>query len=196
MATYGIVIDLTKCMRCRACMVACKTEHRIPTGKHGGHEYFRIAVLEYENGKYPEVERVFAPILCMQCQIAPCIDVCPIPGAVYRRTDGIVAVNRELCDGCRRCMKVCPYGAFYFDVENDVVDKCDFCTDRIDVGLEPACVAACMGRAMLFGDLDDPNSEISRLVKEDGVKPARPMWPEYFGRLFNPSVFYSNRVKS
>lgn len=195
MARYGMVIDLALCTRCRACMVACKTEHQIPVGKHAGHEYYRISVLEHEKGKYPAVKRLFAPILCMQCDTAPCIDVCPIPGAIYRREDGIVVVNKDKCDGCKLCMQVCPYNALYLDEEKRVVDKCDFCADRLDQGLEPACVATCTGRAMVFGDLDDPHSEVSELVRRNDVKPDRPLFPPYFSQVFKPSVYYTDTIK-
>lgn len=172
-------------------MVACKTEHKISPGKHGGHEYYRISVLEYEEGNYPKVKRVFAPILCMQCEPVPCIDVCPIQSAIYRREDGIVVVDRNKCDGCKRCMQVCPYNALYFDEEKHVVDKCDFCVDRIIQGLEPACVATCMGKALVFGDLDDPESEVSKLVERNDVKSDRLLFPAYFSLFFKPSIYYA-----
>lgn len=191
MARYGMVINLSQCMRCRACMVACKIEHRIPTGKSIGHEHFRISVLMYEDGEYPDVKRIFAPILCMHCQNAPCIDVCPIPEALYRKDTGIVMIDRDKCDGCKRCMQVCPYNALYFDEENNVVDKCDFCADRIKEGLKPACVSACMGRAMIFGDLDNSESEVSTFLKGRVVEPARVLWPNYFDKTFGPSIFYA-----
>ena len=116
MAHYAMVIDLTLCMRCRACMVACKTEHSIPTGKHAGNEYFRIRVLEYESGRYPEVNRVFAPILCMQCTTAPCIDVCPMklmPTIIsqYAQQDDFDKANECFaldCYECGCCSYVCP----------------------------------------------------------------------------------------
>ena len=195
MAKYGMVINLALCMRCSACMVACKTEHQILTGKHDGHEYYRMSVLEYEKGKYPTVKRVFAPILCMQCENAPCIDVCPIPGAIYRREDGIVVVNKDKCNGCKLCMQVCPYDALYFDEERHVVDKCDFCAERLDQGLEPACVSTCMGRAIAFGDLDDSDSEVSKMIERNDVKPDRPLFPPYFSQVFKPSIYYTEAVK-
>jgi tetrathionate reductase subunit B len=172
-------------------MVACKIEHRIPTGRHNGHEYFRIGVLAYENGQYPDVKRVFAPVLCMHCRNAPCIHVCPVPGALYRDETGIVIIDGNRCDGCKRCIRVCPYNAVYFDEENHVADKCDLCADRIMAGLEPACVSACMGRAMIFGDLDDPESKISTTLSKRTVEPVGLLWPQYFDTTFQPSVFYA-----
>ena len=172
-------------------MVACKIEHRISTGKHIGHEYFRIGAMTYEEGNYPDVKRVFAPVFCMHCQNAPCIDACPIPGALYRDATGIVRIDSTKCDGCRRCITVCPYHALYFDEENCVVDKCDFCADRIKEGLQPACVSACMGRAMIFGDLDDSESAVSAALKNDTMESVGLLWPNYFDKAFRPSVFYT-----
>ena len=186
-----MVVNLSQCMRCRACMIACKIEHRIPTGKHTGHEYFRIGALTYEEGDYPEVKRVFAPVFCMHCRNAPCIDVCPIPGAVYRDNNGIVRIDRTKCDGCRRCIDVCPYHALYFDEEDCVVDKCDFCAGRINAGLQPACVSACMGNAMIFGDLDDSESAVSAALKGGALESADLLWPDYVDKTFRPSVFYT-----
>jgi tetrathionate reductase subunit B len=195
MARYAMVIDLALCMRCRACMVACKMEHQIPPGKHAGHEYYRISVLEYETGTYPVIKRIFAPILCMQCEIAPCIDVCPIPGAIYRREDGIVVINKNKCEGCKFCITACPYRALYFHEENHTVDKCDFCVGRLEQGLEPACVATCMGRSIIFGDLDDPNDEVTKLVMRDNVKPDRPLFPSYLSQVLRPSVYYTKTAR-
>ena len=106
-----------------------------------------------------------------------------------------MVVNQEKCNGCKLCMQVCPYNALYLDEEKRVVDKCDFCADRLDQGLEPACVATCMGRAMVFGDLEDPDSEVSRLVERNGVKPDRPLLPPYFSQVFKPSVYYTEAPK-
>ena len=172
-------------------MVACKTEHQIPTGEHNGHEYHRIRVLEYEEGKFPKVKRIFAPILCMQCENAPCIDACPIDGAIYRKENGSIVIDRDKCIGCKYCMQVCPYDALYFNEEERVVDKCNFCADRLDQGLEPACVATCMSGAIVFGDLDDPDSEISKMVENRTIKLHRPLWPDYFSDVFKPSVYYT-----
>jgi tetrathionate reductase subunit B len=196
MARLGMVIDLTRCMRCGACMIACKTEHQIGTGKHGGHEYYRIGMFTYETGKYPSVKTIFVPTLCMQCENSPCIDVCPMQGALYRRYDGIVKVNEERCNGCKLCIQACPYKALYFNEEKLVVDKCDFCANRVDQGLEPACVAACMGKALIFGDLDKPDSEVSKIIEKNDIRPGRPLLPSYFNKAFNPSIFYIENLKA
>lgn len=196
MTRLGMIIDLTTCIRCRACMVACKTEHSIPTGKHNGHEYHRISVLEYEIGKYPKVSRIFAPILCMQCQNAPCIDICPVEGALVRREDGTILIEPTRCIGCKLCIRVCPYDAMYFNEEDLVADKCDLCSKRIDKSLDPACVATCMNNAIIIGDIENPESEISEMIQKYEAKPVRPLWPDYYCKVFKPSIYYIDRVPS
>jgi len=196
MARFGMLIDLTLCMGCGACMVACKTEHQIPTGKHNGHEYYRIGPLKYEMGKYPAVKRGYLPMFCMQCEKAPCIDICPIKGALYRRDDGVIIIDKDKCDGCKLCIQACPYKALYFNEEKLVVDKCDFCAERLEQGLEPACVTACLGKAIIFGDFDDSSSKVSRRVVKKNVKGGSPLLPSYFNKAFKPSVYYIEPKKS
>lgn len=177
----GMVIDLKRCIGCYGCQVACKAEN----GTRPGTLWARV--VKQETGTYPNVRRVAIPLLCMHCRNAPCVEVCPT-GATRSRPDGIVAIDAEQCVGCRYCMMACPYGARYYEAEERsyfsgdgptpfervkserhptrVVEKCDFCLHRLDRGLEPACVANCMARARTFGDLDDPASDVSRLVRE------------------------------
>jgi len=179
----GIVIDLKRCIGCYGCQVACKAEHATRPGT----TYARL--FRRESGSYPEVRRLSLPLLCMHCREAPCVEVCPT-GASQKRLDGIVFVDAEACVGCRACMMACPFGARYFQDrersyfgdglatpferlrypahQTGVVEKCDLCRDRLDGDLEPACVANCMCRARVFGDLDDPDSEVSRLIREKG----------------------------
>jgi molybdopterin-containing oxidoreductase family iron-sulfur binding subunit len=141
----------------------------------------------------------------MHCQEPPCLEVCPT-GATQKREDGIVFIDADRCVGCRACMVACPYQSRYFNDQvrgyfpgqgltpyeewayakhpPDVVEKCDFCRDRLAQGKEPACVANCMTRARYFGDLDDPQSEVSRLIRE---KAGYQLHPE-LGT--DPSVYY------
>jgi len=197
MARYGMVIDLNICIGCNACAVACKAEHATPPGIFFG------KVLEKEVGKYPAARRVFLPVLCNHCARPACMDVCPT-GATWKRQDGVVLVDYDLCIGCRSCMEACPYGprsfykeadTYYADVKTPfeesqqrypegVVMKCNFCVDRIDRGLDPACVATCPTECRIFGDLDDPESPVARLAAE---KKARPLLAE---KGLEPSVFY------
>ncbi|MDH5513124.1 MAG: 4Fe-4S dicluster domain-containing protein, partial [Gammaproteobacteria bacterium] len=117
-------------------------------------------------------------------------------GATYKRPDGLILIDKELCIGCGKCIDGCPYGVRSFDPfvkagkkpEKQAVDKCDFCKQRLDNGVEPACVNTCQGKARIFGDLNDPESEVSKLVKEHGLKnPDNVLLPEEGTR---PNVFY------
>lgn len=197
MARYGMVIDLNLCVGCNACTIACKAEHGTPAG------VFFAKVLEKEVGKYPAARRVFLPVLCNHCSQPACMEVCP-SGATDKREDGIVFIDYDLCIGCRSCMEACPYGARTFHdnqttyytgqvtpfekikpkAPKGVVMKCDFCADRVDQGLDPACVVTCPTECRVFGDLDDPQSKLSRLIAE---KKARPLLAE---KGLEPNVFY------
>ena len=166
MPRYGMVIDLNRCVRCRTCYVACKREHNILAhprdGKHP-YEYYRMRYVEWERGRYPSVRRSFIPVQCVQCDDPICIRFCPVD-AITLRKDGIINIDRDGCNGCGVCATVCPYGALYMDHENKA-DACDLCADRLDTGLAPACVEKCPAGARIFGDLDDPESKISKVVK-------------------------------
>jgi tetrathionate reductase subunit B len=170
---WGFVIEVKRCIDCKACMVACKVENQVPLGKHRnwiGH----IG----PTGAFPELGLKFEPGNCMHCENPPCERVCPT-GATYRREDGLVLVDYDRCIGCRYCMQACPYDARYLHTDG-YVDKCTFCVHRLDAGQPPACVETCVGGSRHFGDLNDPNSEVSRLLathdhyvmyEEAGTKP-------------------------
>ena len=198
MPRWGMVIDLKRCVGCYGCQVACKAEHATRPG------IMWARVLRSESGTFPNVRRLSLPVLCMQCREPACLPVCPT-GATVQREDGVVTIDRALCIGCRYCMQACPYGARYFndgdgayfgtaptpyeragaDAHADgVVEKCDFCIERVERGLVPACVANCMTRARVFGDLADPGSEVSRLVRDKGGFQLNPE----FGT--DPCVYY------
>lgn len=185
MVRYGMLINLKSCNGCKACMTACKANHNIPFGEYEGREYYRIWPVEVELGAYPYVIRNMTPLLCMQCEDPPCVEACPIPGALYRRQDGVVLIDEGKCDGCKLCLPLCPYGALYFREDKGVVDKCTFCIENIDKGLPPECVKACPADAMFFGDLDDPESQVSKLIRKWDAKPLR---PEHGTK---PSVYYT-----
>ncbi len=179
MVRYGMVIDLKKCIGCHTCTIACKAENGTRPG------IFWNLVLDQEAGHYPAVKRTFIPTLCMHCDNAPCVQACPT-GASYTREDGLVLIDQKKCVGCRYCMLACPYKARYFNKDHvgyfsqgytpyeellykehntGVVEKCTFCAHRIDKDEEPACVKDCPMKARTFGDLSDPCSEVSQLIR-------------------------------
>ncbi len=187
---YGMVIDLKRCFGCYGCQIICKVENGTPPG------IFWSRVLYTELGKYPAVRRMPLPLLCMHCGAPACVNVCPT-GASSRRPDGVVTVDTVKCIGCLNCVIACPYGArrlylkereyfpgqgltpyervAYKKHSSGVVGKCDFCLSRIERGLQPACVDSCMTKARYFGDLDDPDSEISKLIRNRGGYQLFPM---------------------
>src|SRR5262245_26237939 len=174
---YGFVIDQRKCIGCHACTVACKEENHVPLGVN------RTWVKYLEKGTYPDTRRYFSVLRCNHCDDAPCVTICPTV-ALYRRPDGIVDFDRARCIGCKSCMQACPYDALYIDPETRTAAKCHYCAHRVEVGLEPACVIVCPVRAIVPGDLDDPASEIGRLV---AAQPVQVRKPEQGTR---PKLFY------
>ncbi len=195
---YGMVIDLKRCIGCYSCQIACKAENATPP------EVLWSRVINYEWAKYPMARTLALPVLCMHCADAPCVKACP-NGATTRSEQGIVTVDANKCMGCGSCIIACPYQARTLNKKTGgyfaqgltpyekvgyqrhavgAVGKCDFCQTRVAKGLEPACVAGCMAKARYFGDLDDPASQVSQLIKS---RRGFQLWPE-FGT--DPSVFY------
>jgi Fe-S-cluster-containing dehydrogenase component/formate-dependent nitrite reductase membrane component NrfD len=173
---YGFAIDLRKCIGCHACTIACKSEHDIPVGVN------RCWVKTVEKGTFPQTQRLFFPVLCNQCTDAPCMNICPT-GALYKRRDGIVDLNGEACIGCRACMAACPYDQLFIDPNTRTAEKCNFCANRIENQLEPACVSVCPTECRIFGDLDDPASEVARIVQRESFmvrKPEKGTGPKIF----------------
>lgn len=172
MANYGMIIDLNKCVRCRTGYVACKRESNIlahPRDDKHPYEYYRLRYVEWERGQYPLVRRAFIPVACMQCDDPICARFCPVD-AINQRSDGVIVIDKKLCNGCGVCTQVCPYGAVYINSDGKA-DVCDFCLDRLERGLLPKCVEVCPARARLFGDSDDPESDVAKLVAAGKAKP-------------------------
>ncbi len=158
-----MVIDARNCLDCEACKVACKAENEVPLGRS------RNWVRQEEKGAFPFVSVQIEPGQCMHCDNAPCVRVCPT-GASRVVEGGIVVVDADDCIGCRYCMEACPYDARYFHEESGTVDKCTFCHHRLQAGLAPACVTTCPTKVRLFGDLNDPRSEVSKVLDRQRVE--------------------------
>ena len=191
---YGMVIDVRRCSGCQACSIACKAEFDVPIGG------VRSWVEHHEAGVYPNTEKRMLPRLCNHCSEPPCVEACPengpdhkAKGATYKRDDGIVMIDETKCIGCAKCVEACPYDARFMNPfkgdpkltkGNGSADKCDFCLHRISQGVAPSCVNTCVGRARIFGDLNDPSSEVSKLVAEFDATVLRRE------KKTKPSVFY------
>ncbi len=157
---WGMALDIERCIGCHACSVACKVENKVPLGR------FRTKVYYLDEGKFPKVKRHFLPTLCMQCEDTPCLKACDRT-AIIKGADGIVRVDPDRCEHLGSCEAACPYGAIGCD-DNDIADKCDFCSNRLQVGMEPACVETCPGDVFHFGDANDPQSPYARFVAAKG----------------------------
>lgn len=180
MTHYGMTIDLDRCVGCRACSVGCTMHNGL--SKNVRYSF----VNEQESGAFPDVKVDYLPHACMQCVDALCMAACPT-GATYQTDEGVVLVDPETCIGCQSCVTACPYGArtlvselepnheegetayeeavFPYHKAN-TVEKCTFCYDRVTLGEQPVCVATCPAHARRFGDLDDPGSDVAKIVAE------------------------------
>lgn len=195
----GMVIDLTRCEPgCTICLDACREENNVAfhdDARWDVHWIRKVNIRPKDESHGTEEKTVL--LMCNHCDDPPCVQVCPVQ-ATFKREDGIVLVDHHRCIGCRYCMVACPYNARYFNYkENEdwpnkeypkrshgVVESCNFCAHLVDQGKMPACVDACDAGALVFGDLNDPNSEISRVIAENSVKRIREDWGT------EPKVYY------
>jgi Fe-S-cluster-containing dehydrogenase component/formate-dependent nitrite reductase membrane component NrfD len=174
---FGFIIDNRKCIGCHACTVACKSEHQVAVGVN------RTWVKYIEKGEFPDTRRLFSVMRCNHCADAPCVEICPVT-ALYTRSDGIVDFDNRRCIGCKACTQACPYDALYMEPDNHTASKCNYCTHRVDIGLEPACVVVCPEHAIISGDMDNPETEISKLLARETVSVRKPE------KGTNPKLFY------
>jgi molybdopterin-containing oxidoreductase family iron-sulfur binding subunit len=185
---WGMVIDLQRCIVCRSCTIACKLENKTPPGM------LYNPVLEEETGEYPKPGRQWFPRPCYHCEKPACLEACP-QEAIKKRADGIVYIDPNLCEGVQACIEACPYGVPIFDKGENYpgvwsetaspeltlmqqpakrtlagkARKCSFCLHKQDAEGNytdlPACAKTCMGKAIHFGDLNDPDGELQKLLK-------------------------------
>lgn len=186
MTKLAIGIDLHRCIGCNTCALACKMQNNVPDGMlwnrvlTEGCDRFDSA-----EGVYPHLTRTYLPLACQHCENPACERVCPT-GATYKDDKGRVEIDYDKCIGCRMCMSACPYNgvrsfnweepSYHLDFpvgdqdvaphQKHVVEKCTFCWHRLAKGLAPACVEVCSARARIFGDANDPDSEVSQKLRE------------------------------
>ncbi|MBI4182970.1 MAG: 4Fe-4S dicluster domain-containing protein [Proteobacteria bacterium] len=197
---FAYVIDVNRCIGCGNCVRACARENAVPPGvfrtwveryvvTNDGHVY-----VESPDGGREGFEEINAelrkaakfsltvPKMCNQCMDPPCVQVCPV-GARFRTPEGFILVDNDHCLGCAYCVQACPYGATFINPVKKVSDKCTWCYHRVKKGKLPACVTVCPNKARLFGDLKDPESEVTKIFKEDKwmiLKPAMDTVPYCF----------------
>ena len=152
-----IVVNLDRCTGCFGCEIACKMENNVALGQRWS-KVFTVGPV----GEYPNMTRYALPTMCQQCKDAPCVHVCPT-GASYRDSNtNVVLVDKEKCIGCKYCMMACPYGVRSWNKTEKCVEKCSLCGQLTSAGKLPACVKSCAAGARFYGDLDDPNSDVSK----------------------------------
>ena len=191
MTQLALVIDLNVCVGCHGCVTSCKEWNTSgwagpmvdeePYGSDPTGTFFN-RVQMFEVGEFPNTETVHFPKSCLHCEEPPCVPVCPT-GASYKRPDnGVVLVDYDKCIGCKYCSWACPYGARELDEFQKVMKKCTLCIDRIsdqtkpESERKPACVLSCPTNARLFGDVHDPDSEVSVAIRERGGYQLMPEW--------------------
>jgi len=193
MTKWGLVVDISKCNACYCCFTACKDEYwdnDYPpyTAAQPRHGQLWMNLPKTERGKHPHIKVAYMPLPCMQCQDAPCIKAGK-NGAVYQRPDGIVVIDPKNAEGQEQVVKSCPYGVIYWNEEKKLPQKCTFCVHRLEEGGIPRCVQACPTGALIFGDLDDPHSEASKLLKSAKAEAFHADWNT------SPNVYYIDLYK-
>ncbi|OZI60486.1 4Fe-4S dicluster domain-containing protein [Bordetella genomosp. 11] len=191
MTQMALVIDLNVCVGCHACVTSCKewntsgeagslADERAYDADPSGNFFNRVQT--YEAGEFPLTDTIHFPKSCLHCEDPPCVPVCPTGASYKRESDGLVLVDYDKCIGCNYCAWACPYGARELDPQRKEMTKCTLCSDRIDNQAlperdrKPACVLACPTSARLFGDIHDPDSEVSQAIRERGGYQLMPEW--------------------
>jgi len=169
MAHWGMVVNIAKCIGCYACFIACKDEYwgnAFPpySAAQERHGKYWVNLVKRERGVFPYVRVAFMPLLCLQCDDAPCVKAAK-GGAVYKRNDGVVIIDPEKAAGQKKIVDSCPWGVIGWNEEKSLAQKCTFCIHRVEEGKAPRCAQVCPDHCLTFGDFDDPNSDVSKLLK-------------------------------
>ncbi len=201
---WGMGIDISKCIGCGRCAVACKNENNVPKEPF----FFRTWVERYRiyedgdvqvdspNGSIDGFDNIrttnkkmlrsfFVPKICNHCDNPPCVQVCPV-GATFKGEDGVVLVDSDYCVGCRYCIQACPYGARFLHPETHTAEKCTFCYHRIVQDKLPACVEVCPTQARVFGELNKKSSPLVRFLRMNKIGILKPSLNT------EPKVYYAN----
>ena len=168
MTRYGMAFDYKLCINCKSCEVACKEENGILLGADKHRLWIDVTEADGDFWNLDRSAVEYMPMQCQQCENPLCLSACP-HGAIYiDKNNGIVRLHKELCDLSLHCVVACPYSVRYINSRENIIDKCNFCADtRLDRGLTTtACQVTCPSKVRIFGDLDDPKSEISQTLKE------------------------------
>jgi len=173
---YAMTVDTRRCVGCHACVLACKAENNLPE------DGFRDWVVMETEGVFPNLRQEIRSERCNHCEHPPCVSACPT-GASHVNEGGTVLVTEAKCTGCKACIASCPYDARYVTPAG-YVDKCTFCLHRVQNGRTTACATVCPTKAIVFGDLNDPDSEVSRLLSKREHKVLQPE------RGLGPKVFF------
>jgi len=193
MAKYGMLIDISRCTACYCCFAACKDEYwenDYPPYSAAQPRFgqFWINPIKKERGTYPCIKVAYIPYMCVHCDDAPCIKVAR-DGAVYKRDDGIVIIDPKKAVGQKQIADACPYKVIFWNEEKKLPQKCTLCVHRLEEGKIPRCVLSCPSDAIIIGDLDDPKSEVAKLVASGQPEPLDPQYNT------KPRIYYMNVPK-
>jgi Fe-S-cluster-containing dehydrogenase component len=178
MARFGMVIDTRQCIGCQDCVVACNIENNVPPGQR------RNRVRTEVKGRFPELAMTFYSERCNHCDEPPCVPVCPVGASHVSAYGKTVQIHYDKCIKCGLCVEACPYQArFMNELRDGTADKCTFCVHRLKEGKQPACAAVCPTKAIFFGDLDNPKSQLNALLrarKHEVLKPEKGTKPRIY----------------
>ncbi len=177
-----MLISQERCIGCDCCTIACQIENNTSM------RWIKVITegsgqKDVPTGTFPNLEMKFMPLLCNHCEEPPCAEVCP-EEAISKQEEGPVILDQNLCSGCQSCVSTCPYGAISFNDDTNIAEKCNLCFHRIEKGENPFCCVCCEGQAIFFGDLNDPESKISKKLNECNAFQLKPELGT------NPSIYY------